>query len=92
VWKRALLLWQVVRGDARRLWFALRHPAAPLWLKVGTALIVLYALSPIDLIPDTLPLLGWVDDIAIVGFGIRWLLARLPAHIRDDAQRAAARP
>ena len=87
MWKRAVVLWRVFRGDARRLWFALRHPAAPLWLKVGTALLVLYVLSPIDLIPDTLPILGWIDDVAIVGFGIRWLLSRLPAQIRDDADR-----
>jgi hypothetical protein len=47
MWKRQALLWTVVRGDARQLWFALRHPAAPKWLKVGAALIVLYVLSPI---------------------------------------------
>ncbi len=91
MFKRAVLLWRVFRGDAMRLWFALRHPAAPLWLKVGTALLVLYVLSPIDLIPDTIPLLGWVDDAAILTFGIRWLLARLPAHIRADAELARQR-
>jgi uncharacterized membrane protein YkvA (DUF1232 family) len=82
MWKRAVLLWRLVRGDARQLWFALRHPAAPGWLKVGTALIVLYVLSPIDLIPDFIPVLGWVDDLVIVPFAIRWLLSRLPAHLR----------
>jgi uncharacterized membrane protein YkvA (DUF1232 family) len=46
--KRLTLLWAVLRGDARQLWFALRHPNAPGWLKLGTALIVLYVLSPID--------------------------------------------
>jgi uncharacterized membrane protein YkvA (DUF1232 family) len=81
--KRVALLWRVVRGDARRLWFALRHPAAPAWLKVGTALIVLYVLSPVDLIPDVIPLLGWVDDVVIVPFAIRWLLSRVPPHLRD---------
>ena len=87
MWKRLTLLWTLVRGDARRLYFALRHPAAPRWLKFGTALIVLYLLSPIDLIPDAIPLLGVVDDLVIVPLAIRWLLARLPADIRADGER-----
>ena len=41
MFKRLTVLWTVVRGDARQLWFALRHPAAPAWLKWGTAAIVL---------------------------------------------------
>lgn len=87
MWKRVVVLWRLVRGDARRLWFALRHPAAPAWLKVGTALLVLYLLSPVDLLPDTIPLLGVVDDLIIIPFAIRWLLSRLPAHIREEAER-----
>jgi uncharacterized membrane protein YkvA (DUF1232 family) len=47
MFKRLSLLWTLFKGDARQLWFALRHPASPGWLKVGTALIVLYVLSPI---------------------------------------------
>lgn len=90
MWKRALVLWRVVRGDARRLWFALRHPEAPAWLKIGTALIVVYLISPVDFIPDFIPFFGIVDDIVIVPFAIRWLLGRLPAHIRTDAERASS--
>lgn len=86
--KRLTLLWTVMRGDARQLWFALRHPAAPAWLKWGTALIVLYALSPIDLIPDVLPVIGLLDDLVLVPLAIRWLLKRLPPEI---AQAGAAR-
>ena len=70
-----------MRGDARQLWFALRHPNAPSWLKWGTALIVLYLFSPIDLIPDFLPVIGLVDDIVLVPLAIRWLLKRLPPDI-----------
>lgn len=88
MWKRLTLLWTLVRGDARQLWFALRHPAAPRWLKLGTALIALYLLSPIDLIPDALPLIGVVDDLVLVPLAIRWLLKRLPPEIaRETAQR-----
>ncbi|MDB5964302.1 MAG: hypothetical protein JWQ72_802 [Polaromonas sp.] len=88
MFKRLTLLWALLRGDARQLWFALRHPDAPGWLKFGTALIALYLISPIDLIPDVLPVIGMVDDIVLVPMAIRFLLKRLPAHI---AQAAAAR-
>lgn len=90
MWKRAVVLWRVVRGDARRLWFALRHPAAPTWLKIGTALIVVYLLSPVDLLPDFIPFVGIVDDIVLIPLAIRWMLGRLPAQIRVDADRASA--
>lgn len=89
MFKRLAVLWTVIRGDARRLWFALRHPAAPRWLKLGTALIALYLLSPIDLLPDAIPLLGVVDDLVIVPLAIHWLLARLPAEVRGDVERRA---
>ncbi|MBG9387042.1 YkvA family protein [Caenimonas aquaedulcis] len=88
MWKRLPLLWTVLRGDARQLWFALRHPAAPRWLKVGSVLIVLYVLSPIDLIPDFIPFVGFMDDIVLVPLAIRWLLKRLPPEV---AQAAASR-
>jgi uncharacterized membrane protein YkvA (DUF1232 family) len=88
MWKRLTLLWTVLRGDARQLWFALRHPAAPGWLKLGAALIVLYVVSPIDLIPDFIPGLGMMDDVVLVPLAIRWLLKRLPPEI---AAAAAAR-
>lgn len=88
MWKRLTLLWTVVRGDARQLWFALRHPGAPGWLKLGTALIALYLLSPVDLLPDALPFIGVIDDIVLVPLAIRFLLRRLPPEI---AAAAAAR-
>ena len=89
MWKRLAVLWTVVRGDARLLWMALRHPCAPGWLKLGTLGIVVYLFSPIDLIPDFLPLFGVMDDIVIVPLAIRWLLNRLPPDIRADIERQA---
>ena len=89
MWKRLTLLWTVLRGDARQLWFALRHPGAPGWLKLGTALIALYVLSPVDLLPDVLPFVGVVDDIVLVPLAIRWLLKRLPPEIAAAARRRA---
>ncbi|CDS52964.1 putative membrane protein [Polaromonas sp. CG9_12] len=90
MFKRLTLLWTVLRGDARQLWFALRHPDAPAWLKWGTALIALYLLSPIDLIPDFLPVIGMLDDIVLVPLAIRWLLKRLPPDIAQAAARQGA--
>ena len=88
--KRLTLLWTVVRGDARQLWFALRHPDSPSWLKWGTALIALYLFSPIDLIPDFLPVIGMVDDIVLVPLPIPWLLKRLPPHSAQAASQRRA--
>ncbi len=87
MWKRIAVLWSVVRGDAKRLWIALRHPMAPGWLKVGTTMIALYVISPIDLIPDALPFIGVLDDVVIVPLAIRALLKRLPAVVQAEVQR-----
>jgi uncharacterized membrane protein YkvA (DUF1232 family) len=91
MFKRIALLWTVLRGDAQTLWFALRHPDAPRWLKVGTAMIVLYVISPIDLIPDVLPVVGLVDDLVLVPLAIGWLLKRLPPEIAQAAANRSAR-
>jgi len=79
--KRLTLLWTVVRGDARQLWLALRHPAAPGWLKLGTALLAVYVFSPLDVVPDFIPFLGVVDDVVLVPLAIRWMLNRLPPDL-----------
>jgi len=93
MWKRLSVLWVVVKGDARRLWYALSHPQAPGWLKGGAAALVLYLVSPLDLIPDVLPVIGVLDDMIIVPMALRWLLARLPEHIRRYAEdRASGKP
>jgi uncharacterized membrane protein YkvA (DUF1232 family) len=87
MFKRLTLLWTVLRGGARQLWFALRHPAAPAWLKVGAALIVLYVVSPIDIVPDFIPFVGVLDDLVLVPLAIRFLLKRLPPEIATAARR-----
>jgi uncharacterized membrane protein YkvA (DUF1232 family) len=91
MFKRLTLLWVVLRGDARQLWFALRHPSAPGWLKLGTALIALYLFSPIDLLPDVLPIVGFVDDLVLVPLAIRWLIKRLPPDIAEATASRMAR-
>jgi uncharacterized membrane protein YkvA (DUF1232 family) len=86
MWKRLAILWTVVRGDALLLWKAVRHPQAPGWLKLGAIGIVAYLISPIDLIPDMVPLVGVLDDVVLIPLAIRWLLKRLPQSIRDDIE------
>lgn len=87
MWKRIALIWVLVKSDARLLWSALRHPLSPSWLKWGVAGIALYLVSPIDLIPDFIPILGMMDDIVLVPMAISWLLKKLPSHVREDLQR-----
>lgn len=84
MWKRLALLWSVVRGDARMLWLALRHPLQPRWLKPALVLVVLYVVSPVDLVPDMIPFLGVLDDIVLVPLALRAMLQRLPAAVRED--------
>ena len=81
MFKRLTLLWTLMRGEARVLWRALRHPGTPSWFKLGAALIALYVASPIDIIPDFIPFVGAIDDVLVLTFGVRWLLSRLPAQV-----------
>lgn len=90
MWKRVSVLWAVVKGDAKRLWFALQHPQAPGWLKGGTALLLLYLVSPLDLIPDVVPLFGIADDLVLIPAAIRWMLSKLPPEVRQWADRRAS--
>ena len=87
MFKRLSMLWSLIRGDARLLWRALRHPQSPGWLKLGALGVVLYVISPIDLIPDVIPVIGVLDDIVLVPLAIRFLLRRLPAGVRADLGR-----
>ena len=86
MWKRLSLLWTVIRGDARLLWRALKHPLAPGWLKPAVALVVLYVLSPVDFIPEFVPILGVMDDVVLVPLAIRFILNRLPPRLRDEIE------
>ncbi|RZJ13086.1 MAG: DUF1232 domain-containing protein [Haliea sp.] len=85
MFKRLSLFWALFRGDARHLWFAVRHPRAPRALKVGAGMIVLYLFSPIDIIPDWLPFIGVVDDLVLVPLAVRWLVKQVPPDIAQEA-------
>lgn len=85
-----------VRVDAHAVWLAVRDPRTPVMLRIFGALVAAYALSPIDLIPDFVPVLGLVDDVIILPIGI-WLFTRmiprpLWAEYRAMAEAETQRP
>ncbi len=67
---------QGLKRDVMTLWFALKHPQTPWYARALAAVLTAYALSPIDLIPDFIPVLGYLDDLLIIPAGV-WLLLRL---------------
>ncbi|KRB89994.1 YkvA family protein [Noviherbaspirillum sp. Root189] len=75
-----------IKRDAVMLWFARRHPDTPLLAKALCIFTVAYALSPIDLIPDFIPVLGYVDDVLLLPSFI-WLAVRLlPHHVIQECR------
>lgn len=96
-------MWSRLRNWARRakrdvvaLWLAARDPRTPLLAKIVAGAVAAYALSPIDLIPDFIPVLGYLDDIIIVPLGIllavRLTPAPLMAEFREAATQVLERP
>ena len=71
------------------LWFCRKHPDTPWTAKAVVILVVAYAFSPIDLIPDFIPVLGYLDDLILVPLGIYLALRLIPAHVLEDARRQA---
>ncbi|WP_313376965.1 YkvA family protein [Pantoea sp. CTOTU50773] len=80
---------RLIKRDVLTLWFACRDPRTPWWFKLLAFGIVAYALSPIDLIPDFIPIIGLLDDAIIVPLGVIILLRLLSREIRiSSAERA----
>ncbi|HHY48549.1 MAG TPA: DUF1232 domain-containing protein [Alphaproteobacteria bacterium] len=71
------------RHDLVRLWRAFRNPKTPLWLKAAMVGVVVYLVSPFDLIPDFLLLPGIVDDLVLVPLLLSWIARHLPAEGAD---------
>ncbi len=83
-----------MKRDVVALWIAGRDPRTPLAREAGPASVAAYALSPIDLIPDFVPVLGYLDDLMIVPLGILLAVRLVPdelmAEFRADADRRPA--
>ncbi len=80
---------RIVRRDGLTLWFAVRHPAVPWYAKVLGFVAVAYALSPIDLIPDFIPILGMLDDLVILPALIWVVLKLIPSRVLDECRTRA---
>ena len=80
---------RTLRRDVLTLYLAARDPRVPWYAKAVAACVAVYALSPIDLIPDFIPILGYLDDLVIVPLGI-WLAIRLiPPFVLEELRQAA---
>jgi uncharacterized membrane protein YkvA (DUF1232 family) len=79
-----------IKRDALTVYFAARHPGTP-WLVRMLALgVAAYALSPIDLIPDFVPVLGYLDDLLLVPLGVMLVVRLLPATVLDESRARAS--
>ncbi|MFN5046735.1 YkvA family protein [Roseateles sp.] len=93
LWRSWALL---LKGEILSVYFAARDPAAPRGPRLLALLVAAYALSPIDLIPDFIPVLGWLDDLLLVPLGLWLVLKLMPppvmARARLRAEALLARP
>jgi uncharacterized membrane protein YkvA (DUF1232 family) len=87
-----------VQGWARRLkqeiialTLAYRDPRTPWYARAFAALVIAYAVSPIDLVPDFVPLLGYLDDLILVPLGVALALRMIPPSVMAEAREKAAR-
>ena len=78
-----------LKSDVVALYLAARDPRTPRIAKVLAILVAAYALSPIDLIPDFVPVLGLLDDLVLVPLGIALVLRLVPREVMEDARRNA---
>ncbi len=89
-WARGL------KAELYVLYLAYRDPRVPLHAKVFTAVVVGYAFSPIDLIPDPIPILGYLDDLLLVPLGIAIAVRMIPPHVlaecRERSRTLADKP
>ncbi|WP_040678400.1 YkvA family protein [Rhizobium mesoamericanum] len=84
-WARAL------KRDVLALWIAARDPRTPLAAKIVAGAVAAYALSPIDLIPDFIPVIGYLDDLLIVPLGIMLALRLIPATLMQEYRVEASK-
>jgi len=82
-WKRQVKL---LRAETYALYLAYRDPRVPWYSKAFAALVVGYAFSPIDLIPDFVPILGYLDDLILIPIGITIALKMIPDEVMEECR------
>jgi uncharacterized membrane protein YkvA (DUF1232 family) len=75
-----------LKAEVYALYLAYRDPRVPLFARIFAACVVAYAFSPIDLIPDFIPVLGYVDDLILVPLGIALALKMIPAPVMAECR------
>lgn len=83
-WARA------ISRDVVALWLVARDPRVPWYAKAIAGLVAAYALSPIDLIPDFIPIVGYLDDLIIVPLGILLAVRLIPPELMRELRAEAA--
>lgn len=78
-----------LKAETFALYLAARHPGTPWYAKLLVAAIVAYALSPIDLIPDFVPVLGYLDDLVLLPLGIALAIRMIPAAVLEECRGRA---
>jgi len=86
MWQRLKQWAKALRKDVLTLWFAGRHPGTPLAARLLALGIAAYALSPIDLIPDFIPVLGYLDEVILLPIGIHVCIRMLPADVLAECR------
>ena len=81
---RAITLLRRLGRNGIVLLYALRHPGTPRGVKFGILAMIAYVLSPIDLVPDMLMIVGLTDDLAVLLVGIPYLMKKLPANVQVE--------
>ncbi len=88
--RRAPSLVTRVRIEAHAVWLAARDPRTPLYARLLGLAVAAYAFSPIDLVPDFIPVLGLLDDAILVPLGVWLFLKLLPPGIIEEHRATAA--
>ncbi|MCF6109972.1 YkvA family protein [Mesorhizobium muleiense] len=90
-WLEAAKRWaRDIKLDVVALWLAARDPRVPWFAKFVAGIVAAYALSPIDLIPDFIPVLGYLDDLIIVPLGVVLAIRLVPPSLMAEFRARAA--
>ena len=90
-WGRVTDWARQLKAELVALWFCAKHPRTPLHAKALAMAVVAYAFSPIDLIPDFVPILGYLDDLVLLPLGVWAVLKLVPSDVMLECRDEAAR-
>lgn len=86
IWKKKA---KSLKAETLALYLACRHPRTPWYAKALTGVVVAYAFSPIDLIPDFIPVLGYLDDLVLIPLGVALVMKIIPDDVMETCRAQA---